>query len=83
MYLVAAGNMVVDLVLIPSGEFWMGSNNQFFSEAPAHRVRIPAGFFLGKYPITQAQWLDVMRDNPSTFPVSPEHPVDFKNFWNK
>jgi formylglycine-generating enzyme required for sulfatase activity len=54
----------------------MGSNNQFFSEAPAHVVSFLRGFFLAKYPITQAQWLAVMGGNPSGFRDTPELPVD-------
>src|SRR5262249_11702166 len=65
-----------ELVAIPPGEFRMGSDNEFFSEAPAHPVRIRGGFLLGKYPVTQAQWLAVMGDNPSAFRDSPDHPVD-------
>ena len=76
MQSVVAGNVLVELVSIPPGEFRMGSDNQFFSETPIHPVRMPAGFLLGKYPITQAQWLAVMGDNPSAFRSSPEHPVD-------
>jgi formylglycine-generating enzyme required for sulfatase activity len=68
--------MRVELVPVPPGEFLMGSGNQFFSEAPAHRVQIRSGFFLGRYPITQAQWLVVMGENPSTFRDSPDRPVD-------
>jgi len=54
----------------------MGSDNQFFSEVPAHMVKIQSGFFLGRFPVTQAQWLAVMGNNPSTFRDSPDLPVD-------
>lgn len=49
-------NTVIELVPIPPGRFVMGSPNDLFSEAPAHEVTIPARFFLGKYPVTQAHW---------------------------
>ena len=48
---------------IPSGSFIMGSSpHEPFSRAnerPAHRVAV-SSFHLGKYPVTQAQWLAVM-----------------------
>lgn len=66
----------LDMVLIPSGEFMMGSN-EYAKEKPIHQVSIKP-FFMAKYPITQAQWkaialredLKVKRDlkpNPSHF----------------
>ncbi|WP_017317441.1 formylglycine-generating enzyme family protein [Mastigocladopsis repens] len=54
------GNGVqLEMVAIPSGSFVMGSpedeprRNE--SESPQHTVTIQS-FFLGKYPVTQAQW---------------------------
>jgi formylglycine-generating enzyme required for sulfatase activity len=66
----------LELIHVAPGEFVMGSNNEFFGEAPAHAVTIRSGYFLGKYPITQAQWIAVMGDNPSAFGGSPMRPID-------
>src|SRR3954451_6963376 len=66
----------VELIPIAAGEFVMGSDNQYFSETPAHSVRFGSGFLLGKYPITQAEWQAVMEDNPSAFGDAPDQPVD-------
>src|SRR5262245_42546359 len=82
MQLMATDNVQVELVPIPMGEFRMGSDNKFFSEAPAPTVTMPIGFLFGKYPITQAQWLAVMGDTPSEFSSSPNHPVDSVN-WDQ
>jgi formylglycine-generating enzyme required for sulfatase activity len=76
MQAVVAGKELVELVPVLPGEFLMGSDNQFFSQAPAHLVKIRSGFFLGRYPITQGQWLAVMGNNPSAFRDSPDRPVD-------
>ncbi len=70
------GNTMLEVVSIPPGEFLMGSTNEVFAEVPAHWVRFRTGFGLGKYPVTQAQWLAVMGDNPSTFVTSLDHPVE-------
>jgi formylglycine-generating enzyme required for sulfatase activity len=39
-----------------------------------HQVTLTKGFYMGKYPVTQAQYQTVIRTNPSSFttPVSPE-----------
>jgi formylglycine-generating enzyme required for sulfatase activity len=49
----------LEMVAIPAGEFLMESPpdepRRDGGEGPQHRVRVPE-FYLGKYPITQAQW---------------------------
>jgi formylglycine-generating enzyme required for sulfatase activity len=50
-------------ILVKQGTFWMsqdGKNAQ-------RQVTIPKDFYLGKYPVTQAQWQAVMGNNPSWF----------------
>lgn len=76
MLSVAAANVLVELVAISPGQFQMGSDNEYFSETPSHRVKIAAGFLLGRYPITQEQWRAVMWDNPSAFDSSLDRPVE-------
>ena len=53
------------LVLIPPGEFQMGSPEED-NEYP-HRVRITKPFYLGVYEVTQAEYERVMGTNPSAF----------------
>ena len=64
----------ITLVLIPAGEFLMGSppeeRDRFFDEGPQHKVRITRPFYLGKYEVTNAQLakFDSSHDsNSSTF----------------
>ncbi|TAF68873.1 MAG: tetratricopeptide repeat protein, partial [Oscillatoriales cyanobacterium] len=60
------GNDVnLEMVYIPGGSFQMGSSENS-SEQPVHPVTVQP-FYLGKYPITQAQWEAVMGNNPSDF----------------
>jgi formylglycine-generating enzyme required for sulfatase activity len=51
--------IVLELVQIPGGSFRMGvSRDEKYSidsERPQHQVTVPT-FFMGKYPVTQAQW---------------------------
>ncbi|GGA37297.1 hypothetical protein CYANOKiyG1_55280 [Okeania sp. KiyG1] len=58
------GNGVsLEMVKIPRGKFLMGSPEREAkrskSEGPQHYVDVPE-FFMGKYPVTQAQWQAVM-----------------------
>jgi len=47
-------NIFLEMVAIPGGSFNMGSTESG-DEQPVHKVTV-APFFLGRYPITQAQW---------------------------
>ena len=74
------GNGVkLEMVLIPAGEFLMGSpdsdKDAVQNEKPQHRVRITKPFYLGKYQVTQEQWQAVMGNNPSYF-KGPKNPVE-------
>lgn len=57
----------------PSGMFLMGGNGQ--DNNPQHRVTISKGFWMGIFPVTQAQWQAVMGYNPSHF-LGPDRPVE-------
>ena len=60
----------IEFVLIGAGEFQMGSpvgEAGRDNDEEAHRVRISQPFYLGKYEVTQAQWVAVMGENPSDF----------------
>ena len=65
------GGVEMKMVLIPAGEFTMGSpdsdKDARGDEKPQHRVRITKPFHLGKYEVTQEQWEAVMGNNPSAF----------------
>jgi formylglycine-generating enzyme required for sulfatase activity len=50
---------------IPPGPFLMGGNGQ--NPNPQHRVTITKGFWMGVFPVTQAQWQAVLGYNPSNF----------------
>jgi formylglycine-generating enzyme required for sulfatase activity len=63
-------------VLIPDGEFQMGSTDGYDNERPVHLVRISKPFYLGKYEVTQRQWQAVMGENPSHFMGNLDLPVE-------
>jgi formylglycine-generating enzyme required for sulfatase activity len=68
------------LTLIPAGEFMMGSpdsdKDAYPDEKPQHRVRITRPFYLGVYPVTQAEYERVMGGNPSYFTGDANRPVE-------
>ena len=74
----------LQLVLIPAGEFLMGSpdsdKDADADEKPQHKVRITRPFYLGKYLVTQEQWEAVMGNNPSHF-KGAKNPVENVS-WN-
>ncbi|WP_013335089.1 formylglycine-generating enzyme family protein [Gloeothece verrucosa] len=76
----SSGKPFLEMMAIPGGEFMMGSPSEEMGndlkEKPRHRVSVPP-FYMGKYPVTQAQWYAVMGNNPSfhrdrgdSFPVT-------------
>ena len=71
------GGVEFELVYCPPGEFWMGSmpGEGDVDERPRHRVRVARGFWIGKTPVTQALWQEVMGTNPSQFKLR-ERPVE-------
>ena len=68
---VITNSMGMKLVLIPAGEFLMGSPeseaNPYHQEGPQHRIRITQPFYLGAHEVTQEQYERVMGKNPSKF----------------
>jgi formylglycine-generating enzyme required for sulfatase activity len=68
------------LVLIPAGEFLMGSpdsdTDADANEKPRHRVQITKPFYLGATEVTQGQYRAVTGANPSNFQGSDDLPVE-------
>src|SRR5262249_10815970 len=82
----------IEFLKIQPGEFTMGCSEGDTAckddEKPAHHIKITKAFELGKYEITQAQWVAVMGSNPSThkgdnFPVETIGRNEALDFLNK
>ena len=78
----------LDMVYIPGGKFLMGTEDEeierlvskfewkgFRREQPQHEVTVQP-FLIGKYPVTQAQYQQVMGTNPSKLKSDDERPVE-------
>ena len=63
----------MQFALIPAGEFMMGATENGggsccgHAENGPHRVRITKPYYLGVYPVTQDEFQQVMKTNPSWF----------------
>jgi formylglycine-generating enzyme required for sulfatase activity len=68
------GNVRILFAWCPPGSFQMGETEQHNRE-PVRTVTLSKGFFMGVYPVTQAQWKAVMGTDPSHF-KGPNRPVE-------
>lgn len=73
-------SMGMSMVLIPAGEFRMGST-MYDDEKPPHTVRLSKAFYLGTTPVTQRQWQAVMGTNPSQF-TGEDRPVEQVSWYD-
>jgi formylglycine-generating enzyme required for sulfatase activity len=82
----------MDFVKIAPGEFMMGCSKDDKEcnpdENPRHRIQITKGFEIGKYEVTQAQWVAIMQTNPSsnksdTRPVETVSKLEAQDFISK
>jgi formylglycine-generating enzyme required for sulfatase activity len=81
----------IEMVLVPGGTFTMGctASNAYACvsfENPTHSVTITNAFYMGRYEVTQAQWLAKVGSNPSYFqgasyPDAASRPVEQVS-WN-
>jgi formylglycine-generating enzyme required for sulfatase activity len=59
------GGIKLEMLLIPTGEFEVGSSDGEKNERPVHKVKISRPFYLGEFSVTQAQYEKIMGSNPS------------------
>lgn len=80
------GGVKMEFILVPAGDYMMGARKDdphaACWEYPQHKVVIPEPFYIGKYEVTQAQWVRVMGRNPSTWRGSPAMPVNNINWFD-
>ena len=61
----AAGDSSMEFVRVAGGCYSMGAKAGSPDASPAHEVCVD-DYYMGKYEVTQAQWLAIMESNPST-----------------
>lgn len=68
-----------NMVFIPPGNFLMGYENPIYDdEAPLTDVTITRGFWMGKFEITQEDYVSLMHTNPSVFGSNGGFPEDLR-----
>lgn len=65
----------MSFVVIPPGEYLMGSDTFADGESPAHRVKLTQPIEFGMHEVTQEQYEKVVGANPSQF-KGANHPVE-------
>jgi formylglycine-generating enzyme required for sulfatase activity len=74
------------LAWIPSGTFTMGSpaseQDRYDWEGPQTVVTITRGFWMGRYEVTQVEYLTAIGSNPSGFQGNPNLPVETVSWYD-
>ncbi len=55
----------MEFIYVAPGSFQMGSQNGDGDEKPVHKVSLSKGYWIGKYEVTNAEFLEFLRENPN------------------
>ena len=69
---------VMTFAWCPAGSFRMGGTVHN-DEQPIHKVTLTKGFYMGIYPVTQAQWKAVMGTRPESIQRRENRPVRIRD----
>ncbi|MBR5862018.1 MAG: SUMF1/EgtB/PvdO family nonheme iron enzyme, partial [Bacteroidales bacterium] len=79
---VEINGLTIEMVLVEGGTFQMGATSDLMDlgpydddELPAHKVTLDS-YYMAKYEVTQALWIEVMGSNPSQMIKDNARPVD-------
>ena len=79
---VEVNGIAIELVLVEGGTFTMGATPDLIAlaqydpdELPAHEVTLDT-YYMAKYEVTQALWIEIMGTNPSQIVRDNDCPVD-------
>jgi formylglycine-generating enzyme required for sulfatase activity len=67
---------------IPVGEFQMGTRGESVREEPVHRVRLTQPFYLGQFPVTQAQYVAFRPNHENGFFGDSRRPVEQVSWYD-
>jgi formylglycine-generating enzyme required for sulfatase activity len=74
---------MLEVVLVKAGKFTTndeGYSHDFYTHGV--EVTLTQDFYIGRYPVTQAQYEAVMGNNPSHFSGNPNNPVEMVDWQN-
>ncbi|MEK4249095.1 formylglycine-generating enzyme family protein [Paenibacillus sp. FSL W7-1287] len=67
--------------IVVSGEFIFVEGGSIISEHSNFKGETIPSFYIGKYEVTQKEWMDVIGDNPSAF-VGEQRPVEMISWYD-
>jgi formylglycine-generating enzyme required for sulfatase activity len=75
-------NLIYNMVYVEGGTFSMGSAPYDCknSSEPVHEVTL-SSFYIGKFQVTQKEWIEIMGNNPSEF-VGSNNPVENVSWYD-
>src|SRR5204863_622689 len=73
---VLVNSLGMALALVPAGTFEMGSDEVEQPDEPLRRVTLTRPFYPGVHPVTQGQYLLVMKTNPSRYRGDRSNPAE-------
>jgi len=81
IFLDCGNGVKLELVFVEAGSFWMGGSHRTEHGADPGRTVNVSDFFIGKFPVTQQQYVAVIGRNPSKIKelLNPVETVDFNN----
>jgi len=79
-------NPPADMVFVPPATFTMGSptneQDRNVNEGPQTVVTLTRGFWIGKFEVTQGEYLSLMNTNPSFFPGDLRRPISSVSWFD-
>jgi len=69
------------MVWVPGGSFDMGGVDSGSDAKPVHKVKVD-DFWIGKYEVTQSQWVKIMGSNPTELKKGGKYPIENIS-WNE
>ena len=79
---VAASDGGIEFVHVTGGCYCMGAADGSRDTTPAHQVCVD-DYYMGKYEVTQAQWTEIMGNNPSTMSSCGDNCPVVDVSWNE
>ncbi|MBC7552881.1 MAG: SUMF1/EgtB/PvdO family nonheme iron enzyme [Taibaiella sp.] len=74
-----ADKVILEMVAVAGGTFDMGADSEAVDRRPAHTVTLN-NFNIGKYEVTEAQWMAVMGAFPSSYSYCDNCPITNVSF---
>ena len=72
-------NLINNMMLVPKGDFMMGTENPIGHEEKSHLVKMEHDYYIGKFEVSEREWYVVMSDSLSGAENMPMTNVSFED----